>query len=104
MKAMTRDDAIAILRRHAPELQAAGVRTASLFGSTARGQASPADVDIAVQLDSTFSKGGFDYYGQLDELQQRLSTLLGCPVDVIEEPVRKPRLQQQIDQDRALVF
>ena len=104
MKAMTRDQAIAAIRRHAPELQAAGVRSASLFGSTARGEAAPTDVDIAVQLDKSFSKGGFDHFGHLAELQQQFSAILGCPVDVIEEPVRKPRLQQEIDRDRALVF
>ena len=45
---MTREEAIAILRRHEPELKAAGVVSASLFGSTARGDADPGDVDIAV--------------------------------------------------------
>ncbi|MEO5922958.1 MAG: nucleotidyltransferase domain-containing protein [Bryobacteraceae bacterium] len=101
---MTRDQAIAALRRHAPELRAAGVRSASLFGSTARGEASPSDVDVAVQLDKSFSKGGFDHYGQLAELQQHLAAILGCPVDIVEEPVRKPHLQQEIDQDRAVAF
>ncbi len=34
------DDIIAKLRAHEPELRAAGIRRASLFGSVARGEAS----------------------------------------------------------------
>jgi predicted nucleotidyltransferase len=101
---MDRDQAITILRQHAPELKAAGVLSASLFGSTARGEANPGDVDVAVLLEEGFSSGGFDYFYQLDQLEQRLSKLLGCKVDVVSEPVRKQPFQQAIDRDRALAF
>jgi hypothetical protein len=53
---------------------------------------------------SNFSRGGFDYVGRLEDLQRRLSAILGCKVDVIEEPVRKARLQAEIDRDRSLAF
>src|SRR5690349_1543328 len=101
---MTRDEGIATLRQHAASLKAAGVVSASLFGSTARGEPDPGDVDIAVQLDASFSAGGFDYFWQREQLRENLSKLLGCKVDVVEEPVRKPRLQQEIDRDRTLAF
>ena len=101
---MTREEAIAILRLHAPELKADGVVTASLFGSTARGEGDPADVDIAVRLNESFSTGGLDYFWRREQLRENLAKLLGCKVDVVEEPTRKPRLQQAIDRDRALVF
>lgn len=101
---MNRDDVIALLRRHAPELKAVGVVSVSLFGSTARGEADPGDVDIAVRLNDRFSKGGLDYFWQRQQLRESLAKLLGCPVDVVEEPVRKPQLQQAIDRDRALAF
>ena len=104
MKRMNREEAIAILRRHEPELKAAGVSSASLFGSTARGDAAPADVDVAVRLAENFPSGGLDYFYQLDELEKRLARLLGCKVDVVAEPVRKPRFQHEIDRDRALAF
>jgi predicted nucleotidyltransferase len=87
-----------------PNLERPGVRSASLFGSTARGEAEPGDVDIAVRLDADFSKGGFDYFDRLEDLEQRLSELLGFDVDVVEEPVRKLRFQQEIDRDRAIAF
>jgi predicted nucleotidyltransferase len=102
---MDRDHAIAILRDHEPELKAIGVLSASVFGSVARNEAGPdSDVDVAVRLDNGFSKGGLDYFWQLEQLQERLSRLLGCKVDVITEPVRKERLKAAVDRDRALVF
>jgi predicted nucleotidyltransferase len=102
---MNREQAIAILREHEPELKAIGVLSLSVFGSLARDDSTPgSDIDIAVRLADNFSSGGFDYFYQLEQLERRLSRLLGCNVDVIEEPVRKERLQVEIDQDRALAF
>ena len=101
---MNRDQAIAALREHEPELKAAGVVSVSIFGSTARGESDPGDVDIAVRLAGNFSHGGFHYFGRLEELERQLSQLLGCKADVVEEPVRKERLQKEIDRDRALAF
>ena len=103
-ESMERDQVIAALRRCEPELKAAGVVSVSLFGSTARGEATPGDVDVAVRLANEFSAGGFDYFYQLDQLEQRLSHLLGCKVDVVAEPVRKQMFQNQIDRNRALAF
>jgi predicted nucleotidyltransferase len=101
---MTRDEMIDALRDHEPELRAAGVDSISLFGSVARGDSRPQDVDIAVTLGRNFSTRGWDYFSRLDALQLRLSRMLNCGVDLVEEPVRKARLQQAIDKDRALVF
>jgi predicted nucleotidyltransferase len=101
---MTREEVVSTLRRHAAELNAAGVVSASLFGSLARGESDPRDVDIAVRLDASFSTGGFDYFWQRERLRENLSKLLGSRVDVVEEPVRKPGLQQEIDRDRTVAF
>ena len=101
---MTRDQVIATLRQHEPVSKAVGVVSLSLFGSTAREETDPADVDIAVRLAERFSSGGFDYCYQLEQLQQRLSRLIGCKVDVVPEPVRKEHFQHEIDRDRALAF
>jgi predicted nucleotidyltransferase len=70
----------------------------------ARGESDPGDVDIAVRLDESFSTGGFDYFWQRERLRESLSKLLGCRVDVVEEPVRKPAFKEEIDRDRALAF
>ncbi len=102
---MDREHVIARLRTLEPELKAAGVLSASLFGSVARGDHRPdSDVDIAVRLGKDFSTGGFDYFGRLDDLETRLSHLLGVKVDVVAEPVRKQRMQLEIDRDRARLF
>jgi predicted nucleotidyltransferase len=102
---MNREHALATLRDHEPELKAFGVVTASVFGSVARDDAGQdSDVDVAVRLASHFSEGGFDYFSRLQELEQRLSIILGSKVDVIEEPVRKAWLQVAIDRDRARAF
>ena len=102
---MNREQIIATLRIHEPELKAAGVLSVSVFGSAVRGDAmEESDIDVAVRLAENFSSGGFDYFGRLEELEQQLSRILGCRVDVVEEPVRKERFQRQIDRDRALAF
>jgi hypothetical protein len=101
---MERDHVIAALKAHEQELRSAGVLSVSLFGSVAGGEVSAQDVDVAVRLGETFSARGIDYFGRLSELEGRLSSILGCKVDVIEEPVRRKRFQTEIDRDRTLAF
>jgi predicted nucleotidyltransferase len=102
---MNREQVIATLREHEMELKRAGVSRLSLFGSVARGEAGPdSDVDVAVKLDESFSSGGFDYFWQIEELERRLSGILGREVDVVPEPARKERFQKEIDRDRVLPF
>jgi uncharacterized protein len=97
--------AVAILRECAPELRAIGVITASVFGSVARDEVGmDSDVDVAVRLSKDFSEGGFDYFSRLNELERRISSILRCKVDVVEEPVRQKRLQVEIDRYRAVAF
>jgi uncharacterized protein len=101
---MSRDEVIAVLRSHEDELRAAGVLSVSLFGSMARGEMFPQDVDLAVRLGVGFSRPGFEYFSRLDELEERFRNLLGHEVDVIEEPAERERLQKEIDKDRAIAF
>jgi predicted nucleotidyltransferase len=93
-KAVNCDEVLCVWKAHEPELRAAGVVSVSVFGSTARRESTPADVDLAVRRPEDFSHGGFDYFGRLEDLEQHLSQLLGCKVDVVEEPARKERLQK----------
>ena len=46
----------------------------------------------------------FRSFSRLSELESHLSGILGCKVDVVEEPVRKKRFQTEIDRDRNLAF
>ena len=98
---MNREQVIARLKAHERELRAAGIAQLSLFGSVARGEAGPdSDVDVAVKLDPT---RGIDLF-ELGGLNIRLEHLLGTPIDLVTEPVRRLRFQERIDRDRILVF
>jgi len=102
---MNCDQALAILRAHEAELRDAGVEQLSIFGSVARREAgSGSDVDVVVRLTPKASKGGFAYFGRLDDLTRRLEELLGCSVDIVAEPVRKDRLRQNIEREAMLAF
>jgi predicted nucleotidyltransferase len=101
---MHRERVLNTLREHVSQLKAAGVLSLSVFGSTARGEVDAADVDVAVRLAESFSSGGLDYYHRLEQLEKRLSAMLGCKVDVVPEPVGKERFQHEIDRDRAVAF
>jgi uncharacterized protein len=101
---MDREQVISALRAHEQEFRDAGVVSVSLFGSVARGENPAHDADVVVRLGRNFSKPGLDYINRLEALERRLSEILGCRVDVVEEPVRKDRLQREIDKDRALAF
>ncbi len=101
---MNRDQVIHALQAHEQEFRASGVTSMSLFGSVARGENLTHDVDVAVRLGNNFSAPGLDYISRLGDLELHLSELLGCKVDVLEEPVRKERFQKEIDRDRALAF
>jgi len=102
---VNRDDIIADLRAHEPELRAAGVRSLSLVGSAARGgHRADSDVDVLVRLVPEIIGSGFAYFGRVDALAHRLETILKRPVDVIVEPVRKERLRRAVSKDRKVAF
>ena len=80
---------------------AAGIRRLSLFGSVARGDdAAESDVDLAAELDPA---AGIDLVSLIG-LERRLGEMLGRPVDLLPEPVEKPRLRATIERDRLRAF
>jgi uncharacterized protein len=92
---------IATLRAHETELRHVGIRHLSVFGSVARGDAEAnSDVDLAVELDPEARIGLF----ALGALERRLAELVGRKVDLLPEPVEKPRLRANIDRDRRRAF
>jgi uncharacterized protein len=105
IRAMDHQTLIRTLRAHEAELRRAGVQSLSLFGSAARGDAGPeSDVDIVVRLSADFARGGFEYFGRLDDLRQRLRQIVGHEVDLVEEPIERERLRRNIEEDRVLAF
>jgi uncharacterized protein len=81
---MDRDTVIAMLQLHEAELREVGITRLSLFGSTARGEASRrSDVDLGIEL--TPGPRGFAHLDRIDAIRNRLAEILGVSVDVIEE-------------------
>jgi predicted nucleotidyltransferase len=96
-----RNRILAILRSHAPELQAAGIAHLRLFGSVARGDATPqSDIDLMADYDpnktiTLLTLGGF---------QVRLSDLLGTEVDLSNAELLKPQVRERAMREAVDVF
>ena len=98
---MNRDDVIAKLREHEPELKAVGVVRLSLFGFTARGDRHPdSDIDLLAVFDETRRISMLDVAG----IELQLSKLLGKPVDLVEEGTLKPRVQKSVEAEALRAF
>ncbi len=95
------EQVIATLRAHEAELRASGIARLSLFGSVARGDAgTDSDVDLAAAFDP---QARMDLF-RLVALERRIAELLGRRVDLLPEPVEKPRLRASIERDRRRAF
>ncbi len=95
------DQIIALLRAHEAELRAKGIARLSLFGSVARGDAAAdSDVDLAAEFDPAAQ---MDLIG-LSALERLIGDMLGRRVDLLPEPVGKPRLRASIERDRIGAF
>ena len=92
------DEIREVLRLHLPELQEKYlVRSIGLFGSYARGDATPdSDIDILVDFDPSI---GLKFVHLADYLEQ----LLGKKVDLISTRAVSPRLRASIEEDLLLV-
>ncbi len=76
-----------VLCAHGPELRAAGVVHAAVFGSVARGDAiATSDVDILVELDPTARVSLFELMG----IELRLRETFGRKVDVVSKGGLRP--------------
>jgi predicted nucleotidyltransferase len=89
---MKRDQVLTILRRNLECLRSEyGVKSLALFGSVARDEAGPeSDVDLLVEFNRPTG-----YFG-LFQLQDHLSGLLGCAVDLGTPGSIKERMRSQV--------
>lgn len=71
-----------------------GARNVRVFGSVARGDASP-DSDIDFLVDMEPGRSLLDLGGLLMDLQH----LLGCPVDIVTEAGLRHRIREQVLQE-----
>lgn len=89
---------ISLIRKHRPHLTQLGVKSLALFGSVARGEASPeSDVDILVEFEC---RATFDRFM---DTQYYLEELLSCRVDLVVPDAIKPRMKPSIMQDLVFV-
>jgi predicted nucleotidyltransferase len=98
---MQREEALRRLAECSAPLQARGAAALFLFGSTARGEASPAsdlDLFIDVMPDRKFSL--LDLAG----IQLFLADRLGVPVDVATRGGLHPMLRETIEREAVRVF
>ncbi len=95
---MKANEVIDILREHEPELKDEGVLSLTLFGSVARGEATPNDVDLAAE----FQKG--TTLTKAVRIECRLSELLNTPVDLSNKRTLKEGVRENAERDFLLVF
>lgn len=97
---MKREQVLQILNEHKTEIKERfGVKSLTLFGSTARDENTPtSDIDLLVEFSQPVG------YFRLFELQDYLETVLGCRVDVGTPNSLKPSISYRIQGEMLRVF
>jgi hypothetical protein len=98
---MNREQIIATLRAHEPELKQAGVVRLSLFGSTVRGERRPdSDIDLLAAFDETRRISLLDVI----HIENQLADLLGERDDLLVEGTLKPHLKENAAREAIRAF
>lgn len=98
---MNREQVIATLRAQEQELRHRRVLHAALFGSLARGGATPAnDIDILIELEPDAPIHLFDYIG----ITHYLADLVPARVDVANRSSLKPHVRPGAERDAVYAF
>lgn len=98
---MNRDQVLTTLVEHERELRERGVLHAGLFGSLARGEATPtSDIDILIELEPDAPIGLFEYVG----ITQYLSDLFPARVDVANRRRLRPQVRPNVERDAVYAF
>jgi predicted nucleotidyltransferase len=98
---MTRDHALAVLKRHEADLRRRGVRHVALFGSVARNAAGPdSDIDVLVEIDPDAPVGVFEFA----DLTLYLSNLFAGRADVANQAALKAHVRPAAERDAVYAF
>jgi predicted nucleotidyltransferase len=97
---MEREEAVARLRAHEADLRRLGVRSLYLFGSTARGEASP-DSDVDLYFD--YERGEFGLF-ELMDVKAFAADVLGRPTDIMTRDSLHETLRSSIEASSLRVF
>jgi predicted nucleotidyltransferase len=98
---MDKDQVIAKLREHEPELKAAGIVRLAVFGSVARGDNS---VGSDVDLLADFDKSKHYTLLTLGRLESRLADLLGTRVDLSSPEWLKDSIKSKVLREAISAF
>jgi predicted nucleotidyltransferase len=95
---MDKERILATLRQHEAELKAAGIVHLRLFGSVARGEATPeSDVDLLFECEPPSL---FRIYGSQDEF----AAMLGVKVHLSSEKYLRPEFRDHVLSETVDVF
>jgi uncharacterized protein len=97
---MDKEQVIATLRRHEFELKAAGIVHLRLHGSVARAERNSSDIDLIGMFDPAMHLSLLDMVG----LENRLSDLLGVPVDLSPAHMLKAPVAARAAHEAILAF
>ncbi len=98
---MNREQVIATLRAHEPELKQSGVVRLSLFGSTVRGDRRPeSDIDLLAAFDETRQISLLEVI----HIENQLADLLGERVDLLAEGTLKPHVMESVACEAVRAF
>ena len=102
MRTMDREQLLAKLREHEPELKAAGVDHLFLHGSYARGTAiqEQSDVDVIAEFDRAKKPS---LVGRV-HLENRLTDILGVKADLSDRIMLRPEVLERAQRESILVF
>jgi hypothetical protein len=104
VQAMTREQALDLLRLNEDELRRCGVAHAALFGSLARGdQNSNSDIDVLLRFDPQAPITLWDYAG----LKRRVARMLKTPakrIDVIDLDGMSAHVRPAVERDAVYAF
>ncbi len=91
---MTKSESILkTLKAHLPELREMGVKKMYVFGSVARGEDNPHDVDVLVDFIETPTLIDIVF------LQEKIKELIGLDADIVTPGGCSPRLMKNIQKD-----
>ena len=97
----TAPEIIETLRAHQQALRQAGITRLSLFGSVARNEGGPdSDIDLAAEFDPAAKMDLIRLVG----LERELGDVKAAPVEIVPEPVKRPRLRANLERDRIRAF
>jgi predicted nucleotidyltransferase len=90
-----------VLRTHASELRREGILRAAVFGSVARGEATPdSDIDVLVDLDPNHIPTLLQYVG----IQMTLTEWIGRAVHLAVRENLKPYIRPSAERDAVYAF